>query len=82
MNGKKARMLRSLAAVKSDKFNKQQYKQTNPVTRPQFESSVTPDGLITRKLTGTYQTFTLVLDAGSRLLYKNLKSMYHSSVRA
>ena len=81
MNGKKARQLRELAGVRTDKHNKQQYKQTNIKVRPVYNDELSPLGVVARKVAGTFETCTFALDAGSRSVYKALKKNYKAIIK-
>mgnify|MGYP003652407722 CR=1 FL=1 len=74
MNGKKAKLLRSLASVKSS--DEQLYIAVEHTLRnKQIKNAL-------GEVTHNYRTGTLKLKEGSRILYKMLKKNYLSSLRA
>ncbi len=83
MNGKKARMLRSLAGTSSSKGLKQQYvvKKGTERLHPHFDVSFTPEGQMVRELIGQFKTFSVVMDSGPRVVYKALKKRYLTAMR-
>ena len=81
MNGKKARLLRSLAGTRADAGKARNYNQSNKVTRPIYTQELLASGQVVRKLSGTFETCTFTLSAGSRYVYKTLKKSYKTAIK-
>ena len=83
MNGKKSRLLRSLAGTKLDKNNRQQYKvvKGSEKTHSFYKPELLMNGQTIQKLAGTFKTCTFVMDAGSRSVYQTLKKRYKNALK-
>jgi len=83
MNGKKAKILRKLAGVGTD-LNPTQYRVMEGTPRRKFfevpSIGLNEDGTTNMRKV-EFITFTLIVDAGSRFIYKSLKKMYQRKMR-
>jgi len=80
MNGRKAKLLRSLAGVNKQNRDSRSYHGTNVKTKQLLHpTEINVDG--SPILLGTYQTATYALNQGARLLNKMLKRNYLSTLR-